>query len=138
MLPKVIWLAGSAIFCLLGSLHLYYIFFTHKLDPRDEEVIDRMKNTPLRLTRETTTWKAWVGFNASHAGGAIFIGLINGILAIESFSTLENSFFLSFCTVITSIFYLWLARKYWFSRPFIGLALATACFVASPVISFFS
>jgi hypothetical protein len=28
-------------------------------------------------------WKAWIGFNASHAYGAIFFGLIYGYLALE-------------------------------------------------------
>jgi len=55
-----------------------------------------MKNSSLRLTGETTAWKAWTGFNASHSAGGMFIGLFNGILAVENFSILENSFFLSF------------------------------------------
>jgi hypothetical protein len=138
MLSKILWLSGSSVFFLLGSLHLYYTFFTHKLDPRDESTVDKMKNTSLRLTRETTAWKAWTGFNASHSAGGIFIGFINGILAIQNFSILENSFLLSFCTIVTSIFYLWLAKKYWFSTPFFGLLVATSCFIISPVVSFFS
>ena len=137
MLSKVLWLSGSAIFFILGSLHLVYTFFSTKLDPRNKTVIDEMKATFLRLTDETTAWKAWIGFNASHSAGAIFFGAINIILSARHFYIIENSFLLSFLTILTSVFYLGLARKYWFSIPYIGILVATACFIASPVISFF-
>jgi hypothetical protein len=138
MLSKILWLAGSAIFFILGILHLYYTFFTAKLNPRNKNIIDEMKSTSLHLTNETTMWKAWIGFNASHSAGAIFIGLINILLAAENFSVIENSFLLSLCTILTSVFYLWLAKRYWFSIPFIGILAAVCCFIISPVLSFFT
>ncbi len=137
MLSKILWISGASIFLVLGTIHLYYTFFTTKFDPRNKNVIDDMKNTSPRLTNETTMWKTWIGFNASHSSGAIFIGLINIILAVENFSILENSFLLSFCTIVTSVFYLWLAKKYWFSIPFTGILIATTCFIISPLLSFF-
>ena len=137
MLSKILWLAGSAIFFILGALHLYYIFFTTKFHPRNKSILDEMKNTSPRLTNETTMWKAWMGFNASHSAGAIFIGSVNIILAVENFPVIENSFLLSLCTILTSVFYLWLAKKYWFSIPFTGILIAVCCFIISPVFSFF-
>lgn len=138
MLSKALWLCGSAIFFILGALHLAYTFFTTKFDPRNRSVTDEMKNTSLRLTDKTTVWKAWIGFNASHSAGAIFFGLINTILAAKYFYIVENSFILSLLTIITSFFYLWLAGKYWFTIPFISILIAVCCFVASPVVSFFN
>lgn len=138
MISKILWLAGSAIFFILGTLHLYYTFFTGKFNPRNKNVIEDMKNTSPQLTNETTMWKAWIGFNASHSAGAIFIGLINILLAAENFSVIENSFLLSLCTILTSVFYLWLAKRYWFSIPFIGILVAVCCFIISPVLSFFA
>lgn len=137
MLSKVLWLTGSAIFFILGAIHLYYTFFTTKFDPRNRNVISEMDNTSMRLTDETTMWKAWKGFNASHSAGALFIGLLNILLAVKYFFVIEDSFLFSFLTIATSVFYLWLAKKYWFSIPFFGLLIATACFVASPIFSFF-
>jgi hypothetical protein len=137
MLSKILWLSGSAIFFILGALHLYYTFFTTKFDPGNINLIEEMKNTSPRLTNETTMWKTWIGFNASHSAGAIFIGLVNMILAAESFYIIENSFLLSLLTILASLFYLWLAKKYWFSIPFTGILIAACCFIASPVITFF-
>jgi hypothetical protein len=136
MASKILWLAGSAIFVLLGTIHLVYTFFTTRLEPRNKAVIDEMKGTSPRLTGETTVWKAWIGFNASHSSGAIFFGLMNGILAAQDFSVIEDSFPVSFLTIVTSVFYLWLARSYWFRIPFVSILVAVACFIISPVLSF--
>jgi hypothetical protein len=137
MLPKIFWLLGSCIYLVLGALHLFYTFFTTKFDPRNKDVIEEMKNTSPRLTNETTLWKTWIGFNASHSTGAIFFGSINAILAIEYFPVIENSFLISLLTICTSGFYLWLGKKYWFSIPFTGILIATCCFIAAPVLTFF-
>ena len=32
MVAKILWLSGSAIFLILGTLHLYYTFFTNKFN----------------------------------------------------------------------------------------------------------
>jgi hypothetical protein len=137
MLSKVLWLAGSAIFVLLGLIHLYYTYFTSRLDPRKPFLIDEMKGDSPRLTAETTIWRAWKGFNASHSAGAIFIGLVNIILSFQRFSVIEDSFWIPLLTILTSVFYVSLAKRYWFSVPFVSLLIATCCFIASPVFSFF-
>jgi hypothetical protein len=137
MLSKILWLTGSAIFFVLGAIHLYYTFFTTKFDPRNKDLISGMKDIAMRLTDETTMWKAWKGFNASHSASALFIGLVNALLAVKYFYIIEDSFIFPFLTIVTSVFYLWLAKKYWFSIPFYGLLIATACFIISPVLSFF-
>jgi hypothetical protein len=138
MLSKILWLSGSAIFFILGTLHLAYTFFTTKFNPRNKNVIEEMKGTSPRLTNETTMWKAWLGFNASHSMGIIFLGLVNIILAGEYFYIIVNSFILSVLTIITSAFYLWLARKYWFSVPFIFILIALCCFIIAPLAAFFA
>jgi hypothetical protein len=136
MIPKILWLTGSAIFFILGTWHLWYTFFTPRFNPRNKTVIEEMKNTSPELTRRTTMWKAWIGFNGSHSAGAIFLGMVNSLLATKYFYVIEDSFLLSFLTIISSVFYVWLAKKYWFDVPFYGLLVACCCFVASPVVSF--
>jgi hypothetical protein len=137
MLSKILWLSGSAIFFILGTWHLCYTFFTSKFDPRNKNLMEEMKNTSPLITYETTMWKTWIGFNASHSTGAIFFGLVNSLLAAEYFYILEKSFLLSLLTILTSGFYLWLAKKYWFSIPFTGILIAFGCYLASPLVSFF-
>lgn len=134
MAAKILWLAGAAIFLFLGILHLYYTFFTNKFHARNKGLVPEMKNTSPVLTGETTMWKAWIGFNASHSTGAIFLGFINIILAIQYFPILRTSAPVVILNIITAFFYCWLGKRYWFRIPFTGLLLAAACFVGASII----
>ncbi len=133
MIAKILWLSGSAIFLVLGALHLYYTFFTGKFNARNKAVTSEMKNTSPVLTRYTTMWNAWIGFNASHSAGAIFFGLINILLAAQYFSIIQSSVLIVLLNIMTVAFYCWLAKKYWFRVPLTGILIATGCFVASSI-----
>ncbi|MBK8194669.1 MAG: hypothetical protein IPK76_16170 [Lewinellaceae bacterium] len=127
-------ITGSAIFLVLGTIHLVYTFFSDKFLARQSETVERMKADVPVLTRQTTMWNAWVGFNASHSSGAMFIGLVNIILAVEHFDVLHNSLPLQLLDVSTMAFYLFLAKRYWFSIPLRGIALAAVCFLLSFIL----
>ena len=73
-----------------------------------------MKNTSPVLTGETTMWNAWIGFNASHSAGAIFIGLINILLAAQYFPILQNSVSIILFKYRNSSVLLLAGKKYWF------------------------
>jgi hypothetical protein len=136
MIEKYLWITGSAIFLWLGTIHLLYTFFTGKFNARNKEVITAMKNTSPVLTRDTTMWKAWIGFNASHSSGAIFFGLINILLATRYFPVIQDSLLLHLLNIVTVIFYFWLGKKYWFKVPFTGILIAACCFIAATLITF--
>src|SRR6267154_4707691 len=86
------------------------------------------------LTRQTTMWKAWVGFNASHSYGAILFGLVYGYLAVAHGSFLFQSPFLLLIGLCLLAGYVFLGKVYWFSVPFRGIVLSTVLYVASLVI----
>ncbi len=134
MVAKILWLAGSSIFLILGTLHLYYTFFSNKFNAGNKSVTDDMKNTSPVLTKETTMWNAWIGFNASHSAGAIFFGIINILLAVQYFTLLQCSVTINSLTITTVLFYCWLGKKYWFRIPFTGLAIAAGCFITATVL----
>lgn len=134
MAAKILWLSGSAIFLILGTVHLYYTFFTNKFNARNKTVTLEMKNVSPVLTAETTMWKAWIGFNASHSAGAIFIGIINILLAVQYFPILRNSVSIILLNIVTVLFYCWLGKKYWFRIPFTGILMAAGCFITAAVI----
>jgi hypothetical protein len=138
MPAKYLWEAGALILTILGAIHLYYTFFTNKFDSRDEDLNSAMKEHSPALTKETTMWKAWIGFNASHSSGAMFIGIMNIFLVEYYFDSLQNSIFFFAFNTITVIFYLWLAKNYWFKIPFLGISIALICFVTSAIIALFS
>jgi hypothetical protein len=109
--------ASAAVVFALGALHLVLTFNGRQLDPRDDALRERMAEVPLRLTRETTMWRAWVGFNASHGLGALLFGLLYGYLALAAPALLLGSGFLLGVGLLALVAYLLLAVRYWFSRP---------------------
>lgn len=130
----ILYIIGFSIFGLLGSAHLLYMFFSNKFEAYDSSVTQSMKETSLILTKETTLWKAWVGFNASHSIGVMFIAIIYTTLALKYFDVIEQSLLLSLLPILIGLSYLILAKKYWFSSHFIRISIATMCFIAAAIL----
>jgi hypothetical protein len=126
--------ASAAIILLLGLIHLVYTFSGTKLHPRDAVLQARLKEVSPIITRETTMWKAWLGFNASHSYGAILFGLVYGYLALAHASFLFQSTFLLLLGLLLLTGYAFLGKVYWFSIPFRGIVLSTALYVAALVV----
>lgn len=122
--------AGDAVLLVLGSIHLFYTFRGRMLFPRKEGLIDGMKRSALVLTRETTVWKAWIGFNASHSLGILMFALVYAWLALAVPNLLFGSVFLRVLGLVFLLSYVVLARLYWFSVPFRGVVLATVLYIA--------
>ncbi|MEO3690974.1 LIC_13387 family protein [Roseateles paludis] len=133
MLARGLIAASAAILFLLGSAHLLYTYWGPKLLPRDVGLIEAMQRTQLRLTAETTVWRAWIGFNASHSLCAILFGLIYGYLALAQPELLFRSLYLQAVGLGLLLAFVVLAKLYWFSIPFMGVGLALACYVGGLV-----
>jgi len=127
--------ASAAIILLLGLIHLLYTFRGSKLHPRDAALEARMKEVSPVLTSETTMWKAWVGFNASHGYGAILFGLIYGYLAVAHGSFLFQSPFLLLVGLCLLAGYVFLGKAYWFRIPFRGILLSIALYASALVVT---
>jgi hypothetical protein len=134
MIIKYLWIAGSFPFILLGTIHLVYTFFSQKLSARDTTLNETMKKVHPVLTTQTTMYRAWTGFNASHSAGAIYIGVVNTILAIAYCAVLQHPFIM-LLNIITVLFYVWLAKRYWFSIPLKGMSLAAVCYTAAVIVT---
>jgi hypothetical protein len=104
--------------------------------PRDRELKARMQEVSPVITRETTMWKAWVGFNASHSYGAILFGAVYGYgyLSLAHSAFLFQSTFLLSLGLLLLGAYAVLAKRYWFSVPFRGILLETVLYVIALVI----
>ena len=126
--------ASAAIILLLGLIHLLYAFRSRKLHPRDAQLEQRMREISPVITRETTMWRAWVGFNASHSLGAILFGLIYGYLAIAHQAFLFAAPFLLLVGLVLLLGYVFLGMRYWFSVPYRGIVLATVLYVVALVV----
>jgi hypothetical protein len=134
MLAQLLIIAGALLFGLLGVLHLVYTFFTNKFDARDPSTTVAMKATSPILTRRTSMWKAWVGFNASHSLGIVLFAVVYLLLAIGHMPLLRQSPALVWLPVFVGASYLVLARLYWFRTPLIGIAIASTCFLIAALM----
>jgi hypothetical protein len=117
-----------------GTLHLLFTFCGPKFLPRDPTLKARMEAVSPVISGETTMWKAWIGFNASHSLGAMLFGLVYGYLALTQPALLFGSAFLLLVGFALLSSFLWLGWRYWFSVPFRGIALAWICYVLALVI----
>jgi hypothetical protein len=123
--------ASAAITLLLGVIHLLYTFYGQKLFPRDPALLARMQEISPVITRQTTMWRAWIGFNASHSYGLILFGVMYGYLALMHSDLLFQSVFLLAVGVILLLGYVVLCKKYFFRIPLLGISLATALYVSA-------
>lgn len=127
---KFFMVASAAIVLVFGALHLIYTFRGPKLFPRDRALQASMKEVHLVITKQTTVWRAWVGFNASHSMGAILFGLIYGFLALYHAELLFHSAYLLSVGFAMLAGLLVLAKLYWFRTPFIGVGVSLFFYVA--------
>ena len=126
--------AGSAgIVLALGLIHLWYTFRGVKLHPRDTKLVAAMQQVSPVLTRQTTMWKCWIGFNASHSLGAMLFGAVYGYLALREGAFLFQSWYLMLVGLATLGGYAFLGRTYWFSVPFRCIVLAMVLYGAALV-----
>ncbi len=128
-------LVAGAIFVLLGGLHALYTLADERrprrIVPDDPTVRDAMAGTGVRLARGgTTMWRAWIGFNLSHALGAVLFGALVMLLGYSWQEPTPPRFILLLPLGVTLV-YLALSIRYWFRTPTAGIALAAACIAAA-------
>ena len=135
MEAKYPFILGTLPFILLGAIHILYsvrdTWSPKKLTPYDDSVRVSMQRSTLALTRQTTMWRAWLGFNISHGIGVLFFGLIYLTLAISDFALITRITLLQYFALTVSVSYLVLSVKFWFHIPTIGSGIGTACFLVS-------
>jgi len=133
-LPASLVAASATILLVLGLMHLLFTFRGPKLLPRDLELQVRMKNVAPVITRQTTMWKCWVGFNASHSYGLILFGAVYGYLALAHGAFLFQSAFLLLLGLLVLLGYAWLAKRYFFSTPLRSVTVATLLYAVALVV----
>ncbi|MFY9938666.1 MAG: hypothetical protein WAK33_17425 [Silvibacterium sp.] len=94
MAARILMVFSASIVLTLGVLHLVSTFWGPSLTPRDPALQISMSQSSPVMTKETTMWRCWVGFNASHSLGLILFGLVFGYLALAHGQLLFRSPFL--------------------------------------------
>lgn len=133
MKPSLLVAIGALIPAFLGMAHLVLTYSGPKLLPRDRSLRAAMENTSPVISRQTTYWRAWIGFNASHSIGLMLFGLIYGYLALVHPDWLFASTFLQLVGVAALAAYVVLGKLYFFITPLVGITVSLLCFVAGIV-----
>ena len=135
MAARILMVLSASVIFTLGVVHLVYTFWGPMLTPRDSALQISMSQISPVITKETTMWRCWVGFNASHSMGLILFGLVFGFLALAHGQLLFQSPFLLVVGLAMLGGLAVLAKVYWFSSPFTGICISLACYVASIALS---
>ncbi len=135
MAPKILMVLSASILFTLGVSHLFYTFWGPMLTPRDPALQISMSQISPVITSETTMWRCWMGFNASHSMGLILFGLVFGFLALAHGQLLFRSPFLLVVGLAMLGGFVVLCKAYFFSGPLTSICISLACYVASVVLS---
>jgi hypothetical protein len=132
---RILMVLSASIVFTLGVVHFVYTFWGPRLTPRDPALQISMSQISPVITKETTMWRCWVGFNATHSMGLILFGLIFGFLALAHGQLLFHSPFLLVVglTMLGGLAVLF--KVYFFSAPFTGICISLARYVASIALS---
>ena len=135
MLSQILIFASAAIVFTLGTIHLIYTFASNKFQPRDLAVAEQMKQVAPVISKQTTMWLAWIGFNASHSLGAMLFGVLYGYLIVFHFQFLLQAKFLLLVGALFLGSLVLLAKRYWFSVPFVGIVSSTVLFLTGAALA---
>ncbi len=125
---RALFIAGSIPFVVLGLAHIAYSISDAsrpaRIVPREPALIESMKEGHLVITRQTTVWRAWIGFNISHGVGVFLYGLVVFGAALFGFeANLLAMPALFYASPLVATVYLVLSLKYWFRIPVIGTGI---------------
>jgi len=132
---KTLMVLSASIILVLGIIHFTYTFWGLKLTPRDATLQVSMSQVPPVVAKETTMWRCWMGFNATHSMGLILFGLVFGFLALAHGELLFQSTFLLVVGLAMLAGLVVVSKLYFFSVPFIGVTISLACYIASIALS---
>jgi hypothetical protein len=132
---RILMLLSASIIFTLGVVHLVHTFWEPNLRPRDPALQISMSQISPVITKETTMWRCWMGFNASHSMGLILFGLVFGYLALARGQLLFQSPFLLSVGLAMLGGLVVLCKVYFFRAPLTGVCVSLACYVASIALS---
>ena len=125
--------ASTLIMFVLGAVHLVLIYSGALFYPRERELESQMKVVSPVISRETTMWRAAIGFHASHCVGAMLFSLVYGYLALEPTQLLFKSPFLLGLGLVYLSAVAVLCRLYWLRAPFWAMSLAALLYAGALV-----
>jgi hypothetical protein len=132
---RLLFIIGTLPYLVLGVAHAVVTPLRadrpRGLSPFDASVTSAMQSATMRLTRRTSLWLAWVGFNFSHSLGVAGLSALFLLIARSEASFAAQAPVVVPFAVAVAALYLWLGVRYWFRTPIIGCAIGLGCFLCS-------
>jgi hypothetical protein len=139
MIAQLLFIFGALVFIALGGAHVVLTvrdaLRPRHLAPKNEHVQELMARTTLKLTDRATVWKAWLGFNFSHALGLVVFGVLSLLIAVYDFELMLRLQPLLLLTIVVAAVYVLLAIRYWFAGPALGATVGLVCFLLAALIA---
>jgi len=135
MTARLLMVLSASILLTLGTMHLAYTLWGTGLAPRDPALQVSMSRISPVLTKETTMWRCWMGFNVSHSMGLILFSLVYGYLALAHDQLLFRSPFLLLVGLVMLACLIVVCRLYFFRAPLIGVSISFVFYVVSIALS---
>ena len=133
MAATTLMVMSAAILFAIGALHLVYTFHGPKLRPRDRALQVRMGEVSPVIASNTTMWRCWLGFNATHSMCLMLFGLVYGFLAIFHGDILFASPYLLVVGLLVVGGLAVVSRAYFFRFPLVAVSTCVMLYVASIV-----
>lgn len=129
LIAKITLLLSCLIVFVLGGMHAWLTLVSEKFSPRDDVLKARLQEVSPRISKQTTMWRAGLGFHYSHSLGAILFASVYAYLAWFGWDFLMQSVFLRALGLVYLLTMLTLAVKFWFRIPVIGLVFSSGLYV---------
>lgn len=128
---------GGVVFALLGVGHAFLtirdLSTPRTFTPPDEDLRKAMQTSSVAIHPTANLWRAWLGFNLSHALGVIVFGLTIASIAIADMGLYERNVVVKVSAVMIGVTYMAIAHYFWFRNPLIGSGVGTALFIAAAI-----
>jgi hypothetical protein len=132
-------LLGGLVFLVLGIVHAILtirdVSSPRTFTPPDANLRMAMQASSVAIHPTANLWRAWLGFNLSHAVGVTIFGSALTITAIADVSLFERYLSLQIAAPLIGAVYVVLARLFWYRDPLIGTSLGTVLLAAASLLS---
>ncbi|MCH9680513.1 MAG: hypothetical protein K0V04_03685 [Deltaproteobacteria bacterium] len=138
--PQLLVAAGAGLLFALGVAHAGLTVRSSPsggpmtpCDPDLRAVLTRVGGLGFAPDIRSTLWRAWVGFNLSHALGVMGLSAVAFVMAIAS-TVVFDDLCVTVAVLAVPTVYLLLSLRYWFAKPTKAIAVGTGLIYAGIVV----
>lgn len=131
MIAKLLWESGASLQMLIGIAHIIGTLYSQLLYPKDENLIEQMKNTMLNVDKKATQWNAWIFFNMAFGICLFIVGFFSFILAYQDLEIVKGFTVLTIGMTVCSLLIVFFAQKLAIRKVRTAFAIITVLYLIS-------